>query len=150
MFLNAIVEFIHARCPVAVLMFDGLMLYGSPPITILDELSDLIQSKFNFNMKMSFKDHDTSIVIPDDSIVTDDAMTHKMMKKKYETEYNLASIVETCSYSYKVGEIICFFGRKQISQTLFPIKRGKSQFFSLWCADITRQTFDDVGVFGMM
>ena len=42
MFLDAIVEFIHARCPVAVLIFDGLMVYGSPPITILDELSDLI------------------------------------------------------------------------------------------------------------
>ena len=147
MFLNAIVEFIHSSYPVAVLMFDGLMVYGTPPISILDDLSDLIQTKFNFNIKFSIKDHDTSIVIPDDFIVADEAMTYEMMKKKYETEYSLAYIVKTCSYAYKVGEIICFFGREQISQTLFPIKIGKSQFFSLWCADITRQTFDDVGVF---
>lgn len=147
LFLNAIVDFIHKRYPVAVLMFDGLMVYGSPPITILDELSELVKTKFNFNIKFAIKEHDTSIIIPDDFVMTDDVMTYEMMKQKYETEYELSYIVKNCSYSYKVGNTVCFFNLSQLTQTLYPIKIGKAHFFALWCDDPSRQTFNDVGVF---
>lgn len=148
MFLNALVEYINPRFSVAVLMFDGLMVYGTAPESLLDELSELIMTKFGFDIKFAFKEHDTSIVIPDDFPKDfNDETSYEMMKQKYETDYNLAFIIKNTSYSYKVGKHICFFNKEQLNQTLQPIMVGKTQFFKMWCNDPKRQTFDDVGVF---
>lgn len=52
---------------VATLMFDGLMIYGNQygNTELLDEMTNFIYSKWNFNFKYSYKPHDTSIQIPD-------------------------------------------------------------------------------------
>ena len=143
MILEEAVRFIRLRHEVAVLMFDGLMIYGTPSNTLLQELSDLILAKFNFKIGWSVKEHDASIVVPDDFSVTDPNMVYQMKKTKFETDYGLAFIISNVSYAYKVSGVVRFYKQHDLLQILCT----EGNFFARWCADPSRKTYDDIGVF---
>lgn len=51
---------------VAVRMFDGFMFYGPPPDNYLTYLSQVVLDKVGFTCVWTYKDHDTSLTVPDD------------------------------------------------------------------------------------
>ena len=142
-FLEAIVDYISPKFAVAVLMFDGLMVYGNPPPELLAELTALVREKFGFEIGFSFKEHDTSIVIPDDFVESDEKQMYELLKQKYENDYGLAYIAKTVAYSYKINNTICFFKQHELQQTL----ASEGKFFSKWCSDASRKVYNDVGVY---
>jgi hypothetical protein len=145
MFLEAIVKWIPNE--VAVLMFDGLMVYGTVSKTILEDLTKLIQDNFQFTIKFSLKEHDNSIVVPDDFVCENPDDIYKNLKEKYENKYSLGFIQKSVSYSFKVNDQICFFSREQMHQMLQTDKVGNKTFFSLWLDDPFRKVYSDIGVF---
>lgn len=145
MFLEAIIEWIPNE--VAVLMFDGLMVYGTVSDTILTDLSQLISDKFQFIIRFSIKAHDDSVTVPNDFVYENLDDIYKNLKEKYENYYSLGFIQKSVSYSFKINDQICFFSREQIHQVLQPDKVGKKLFLSLWLDDPFRKVYSDVGIF---
>lgn len=72
---------------------------------------------------------------------------YQELKDKYETEYSLAFINKTTTYSYLIGTNICFYNKSDLSQVLFPIKIGKKRFLDLWNDDPFRKSYNEVGVY---
>ena len=58
---------------IAVLMFDGLMVYGNHyhDGELLDNINQFIESKWEYPFKFSYKAHDTTIQIPESCVVTE-------------------------------------------------------------------------------
>lgn len=148
--LHQVIPFIQKKgIEISVLMFDGFMIYGLPPENLIDELSQLVFDKFDFEMKFSIKEHDCgNLVAPTSWTEPDFKNDYAVLKHKYETEFSLAYITKISSYSYKVGKMLCFFSREQMKQELCPIKFGNdgSKFFDAWCQDANRQSFIDVDI----
>lgn len=67
-FENKILEHVVKLCPfpVATLMFDGFMVEGKVGEGYLDVLTTQVFDEFGMDISWSFKEHDTSIVVPDD------------------------------------------------------------------------------------
>jgi hypothetical protein len=161
MFLEAIVEWIPNE--VAVLMFDGLMVYGDVKDAVLTDLSQLIKDKFQFTMHFSFKAHDDSITVPDDFEYSDEKESgneienkenekkYERFKLKYETEYGLAFIQKQISYALRIGDSVQIFKQEQMKQLLNTetyVKDGYLRLlFEKWCTDKNRKTYIDVGIF---
>lgn len=78
------------------LMFDGLMLYGDyyRNEELIEKVEKRLTEKFeDLNMKMMYKEHDETIIIPEDWKEPDDILTADQFKKKNklssgELEYN--------------------------------------------------------------
>jgi hypothetical protein len=57
---------------IAVLMFDGCMIYGEGTPSLLDEIITTVNTKFEgLNMSWKYKPHETNIEIPDDWVDTE-------------------------------------------------------------------------------
>jgi len=128
---------------VACLMFDGFMSYEKPDLSHLSQVALSI----GFEIQFSYKDHDNSLVVPDDWKPDNTDTLYSTLKEKYEKEYRLAYIEETVNYSYKIGEKLCFFNNGDCSQHFNNVLVGKQSFFTLWNKDPTKQTYRSVGVY---
>jgi len=137
---------LHAVLPtqnVACLMFDGFMTYEKID---LDELSRKALS-VGFEIQFSYKDHDNTLVVPEDWKLDNTDSLYATLKEKYEKEYRLSYIEETVNYSYKIGNKLCFFNNGDCSQHFNNVLVGKQSFFTLWNKDPTKQTYRSVGVY---
>jgi hypothetical protein len=129
---------------VAVLMFDGYMSYGKPD---LDEMSKKALA-VGFEIQFSYKDHDGTLVVPDDWKTENNHETlYATLKQKYENEYKLSYVEETVNYSYKIGDKLCFFNHGDCSQHFNNVLIGSQTFFQLWNKDPTKQTYRSIGVY---
>jgi hypothetical protein len=137
----------NIKIEVGVLMFDGFMFYGDKPVGFLDSLTALIKDKLNFDIQFSYKEHDNSLIIPDDWKDDDPILLYNTLKNKYEKDYALAYIENNVSYSYKVNQKINFYSSSDIVHHFETEYVGKITFWSLWVRDPTRQTFKDIGVY---
>lgn len=128
---------------VACLMFDGYMSYEKPD---LDDHSKKALS-IGFDIQFSYKSHDNSLVVPEDWKPDNTDALYATLKEKYEKEYRLSYIEEIVSYSYKIGDKLCFFNNGDCSQHFNNVLIGKQSFFTLWNKDPTKQSFRTVGVY---
>jgi hypothetical protein len=71
---------------VCTLMFDGLMFYGEGNQTIINDIQDAIRDKFNINMIVTYKPHETTIT--SESLMelkeVDDELLFHNMKEEFE------------------------------------------------------------------
>lgn len=129
---------------VAVLMFDGYMSYDKPD---LNEMSQKALS-VGFEIQFSYKDHDGTLVVPDDWKTENNHETlYATLKQKYENEYKLSYVEETVNYSYKIGDKLCFFNHGDCTQHFNNVLLGTQNFFHVWNRDPTKQTFRSIGVY---
>ena len=79
----------HSGIEIAVLMFDGLMVYGDfyNNSELLQNIETAINEKFiNLNMKLSYKEHSNEIRIPEDyEIPTQNEVAEKIEINSFET-----------------------------------------------------------------
>lgn len=140
------VMILHTILPkdnVAVLMFDGFMAYDKPDLNHLSQLALSV----GFEIQFSFKEHDHSLAIPEDWKTDDQETLYSTLKQKYEKEYRLSYIEETVSYSYKIGDKLCFFNHGDCSHHFTNVLVGKQTFFHLWDKDPSKQTYRSMGVY---
>lgn len=136
----------HIKVEVGVLMFDGFMFYGARPDGFLESLSTIIKERLGMDIQFSYKEHDTSLVVPSDWIA-DDKQLYATLKKKFEEDYSLAFIQNNVSYSYKINNKINFYSPTEMSHMFINEFVGKNPFWSMWVKDPEKQTFADIGVF---
>ena len=131
---------------VAVQMFDGFMTYSMYD-GLLGEMEAMIQEKIGFDIKLSLKEHDDSLVVPDDFKVDDPAQLYAELKKKYEKDYGLAYIEKNVSYAYKVNGKYVFYNNTDIRRHFDNVLIEKATFFDYWVQDKERQCYSDIGVY---
>jgi len=129
---------------VGVLMYDGFMFYGDKPEGLLEDLSRKAK-EIGFDIQFSYKEHNHTLIVPDDWKDQDETHLYPMLKEKYEKDYKLAYIEKDVMYSYKIGEKIYFFNQGDCSQHFNNVLVGKTSFFTLWNKDPTKQTYKTVG-----
>lgn len=160
-FLHSCISLMQQKeIEIGVLIYDGFMVYGNyyNNPQLLEDLSQHIFQQFGFEISFSYKEHDTSIKLPDgwtfrakSSFETN--QQYVIYKKKYETDFGLAFIEKTTSYSYKIGGQYHFFSRDGIKQILATQRLDSftflpSNFFiQCWLSDPNRKTYENVGVF---
>jgi hypothetical protein len=141
------VMILHAVLPnenVSALMFDGFMSYDKPDLNHLSQVALSI----GFEISFSYKNHDDTLVVPDDwKDENNNETLYATYKEKYEKQYCLAYIEETVCYCYKVGEKMCFFSLSDCSQHFNNVLIGKQSFFTLWNKDPTKQVYQSVGMY---
>lgn len=137
----------NIKIEVGVLMFDGFMFYGDKPNGFCELLTMLIKDKLDFDIQFSYKEHNNSLIIPDDWEADDPVLLYETLKTKYEKDYALAYIENNVSYSYKINQKINFYSSSDIIHHFETEYIGKNSFWSLWVRDPTRQTYKDIGVF---
>lgn len=146
--MNHMIDFFKVKnIEIAVLMFDGIMIYGEHTDALLVEMSQMIKDKMGFDMKYSFKAHNNDIVIPDDWIPTDEKQIYLDMKRKYETDNNLSFIRSNTSYSFKINQKICFFNHSDIILQFKNDFCGKNSFFNMWDTDPEKMIYNNVGIY---
>ena len=146
--MNHMIEYFnHKNIEIAVLMFDGIMIYGEHNESLLIEMSQMIKDRMGFDMSYSFKSHNNDIVIPNNWIPTDEKQIYYDMKRKYETDYNLSFIRANTSYSFKINQKICFFNHSDIILQFKNDFCGEKSFFNMWDTDPEKMIYNDVGIF---
>tara|TARA_R110002096_G_C14625948_1_gene724449 strand:- start:811 stop:2922 length:2112 start_codon:yes stop_codon:yes gene_type:complete len=65
------------------LFFDGLMIYGEPPPNLLSELNEVIKTKWEYDFKYVYKEHDTSLTIPQDFIFKEIPKNYENVKNEF-------------------------------------------------------------------
>jgi len=128
---------------VACLMFDGYMSYEKPDLSEHSKKAISV----GFEIQFSYKEHDNSLVVPEDWKPDNADALYATLKEKYEKEYRLSYIEEIVSYSYKIGDKLCFFNNGDCSQHFNNVLIGKQSFFTMWNKDPTKQIFRTVGVY---
>lgn len=160
--LHSIIPFIQRKSiEISVLMYDGLMIYGNAPDSLMDELSLFVKQTFDFDIKFATKPLETgNLMIPPNWEEPDRKSNYNILKHKYETDYALAYINSMASFSYKVNGKILFFKQHEMKLNLQPVKVATTykmgyfiakplvdkSFFDEWINDAERQTYDDVDI----
>jgi hypothetical protein len=148
MILNMIDFFKTKNIEIAVLMFDGIMIYGNHSRDLLGEMSQMIKEKMNFDLKYEFKKHDDSIVVPADWLPANENQIYLDMKRKFETDYNLAFVRYNSSYAYKIGHEIQLLThtdiKAQFRNEFYAPNKG---FFLRWDHDEEKKIYDNVGLY---
>ena len=132
---------------IGVLMYDGFMFYGDKPENLLQDLSQMVKDKTGFDIEWSYKEHDTSIQVPDDFVEDNYEQIYEALKRKYEKDYCLSFIENNCMFSFKVNNKLCFFNSSDLSLHFQNVFVSKQTFLFLWLKDAERQTFHSVGIF---
>lgn len=86
---NIIQEVLHVcnknNIEITALMFDGIMINGDyyNNLELIEEIENHTENKFfGLNMKMTYKLHNRTLIIPDEWVEPDDKLTHEESKKK--------------------------------------------------------------------
>jgi hypothetical protein len=143
---------------IAILMFDGLMVYGdfynSPEL--LQDIQTYVNSKMpDLNMKWSYKYHDNSIYIPDDFNPDDVAQDpYSEWKEKFESEYckikNQALFIrkyeqdgKTHIILQKEPELVTAWKHESYVETDDKGKDKRVSFIDKWLKDGEMRCYDD-------
>ena len=146
--MTHMIDFFKCRnIEIAVLMFDGIMIYGTHSESLLTEMSQMIKDKMGFEIKFLFKEHNNDIVIPPDWIPTDEKQIYLDMKRKYEIDYKLSFIRSNTTYSFKINNKICFFNHSDIILQFKNDFCGDKSFFNMWDTDPEKMIYNDIGLF---
>jgi hypothetical protein len=132
---------------VGVLMFDGFMFYGDKPNGFLEKLTELVKTKTGFDIEWSYKEHDTTLNVPNDWNDNNPEQLYNDLKRKYETDYGLAFIEKGSMFSYKISNKIEFLSKNDLELHFSNVLIGKQTFLKLWLQDTDRQTYTSVGVY---
>jgi hypothetical protein len=137
------------KVEVAVDMFDGFMFYGERPDNFLQTLHDMVKEKHNMDIEWDYKEHDNTLVVPDDWMDDNPDLIYAQMKHKYENDYKLAFIEKNVMYSLKIGHNeLCFFSQNELKQHFANvIIKRKGSFIEEWFLDPERQSYHNVGVY---
>lgn len=138
---------IHSIPNIGVLMYDGFMFYGDKPPHLLEDLSQMVLDKTGFNVEWIYKEHNTSLKVPDDFMEDNDEQMYEVLKRKYEKDYCLAFIEDLCIFSFKINNKICFLNPTDLSLHFQNVYINKINFLSIWYKDTLRQTYNSVGVY---
>lgn len=157
-FLHKCIDFLNEKkINIAVLMYDGIMIYGNHyhNASLLQDLSQLIFTEFGYEMKFKYKEHDNGgLSLPIDFMIEKKSVdiyssNHYLeLKNTYETEYGLAFIEKLTMYSYKINGEYCFFTKDGMVQIFKPtLFDNEHNFFNYWFQDINRKTYGNIGCF---
>ena len=136
----------------AILMFDGLMLYGDyyKDKELLDEITEYVEEKMpTLNMKWTYKEHDTSLEIPSDFVPDLNKINNIISEKTFEymaTEFEKThiKIINKSVYIKHDNNNIIFITQAQLkmsySHLSYDIPRydKKGEF-----VDVVSQSFID-------
>lgn len=144
---------------IAVLMFDGLMVYGDyyDDAELLEEIQSYVNSQMpDLNMKWAYKEHDGSLVIPDDFNPDDVAQDpYSEWKEKFETEYckikNQAIFVRKYEQNgksmivlQKENELVTAWKHESYIGIDEKGKEKRITFIDQWLKDGEMQCYDDM------
>jgi hypothetical protein len=144
--LNEIISKVKVK--IGVLMFDGFMFYGDRPTDFLATLNT-IGKNVGFDMEWTYKEHDTSLSVPDDFKCDNDVL-YGLIKDKYERVHKMAFIDTTNCISYKIDDVVHYFSRADMIFKLDDVtvdEDGNEPFFYRWSRDPAKQRFNRVGVY---
>lgn len=163
--LQEVISFVNKKqIEIAVLMFDGLMIYGNyyDNYEFLNELEIFVNSKFeNLNMKFSFKEHDTeSITMPIDfqdtkSVIKELENSFDCISSKFEESHckiiNRGIFIKVCEDDNIImPETMIKTSYKHMTYE-FPDKDGNikiKNFINDWLNNNPKQRcYDDIGIY---
>ena len=142
----------HKGIEIAVLMFDGLMVYGNYYGN--DELIEEIETHINqvfegLNMKLSYKEHSDVIQIPDDyEIPTQEQVKETIQIKSFdkvceEFERTHCKIINTSSFITEVGNKVIIMNRTQLKTSYEHLTYEEVKFDKDGNPKITNSSFID-------
>jgi hypothetical protein len=163
--LQEVISFVNSKqIEIAVLMFDGMMVYGNyyNDDNFIRELEEFVNSKFdNLNMKFAFKEHDTeSITMPLD--FTLEKVEKKQLEKSFEevaTEFekNHAKIINRSVFIKTTDNDNIIMSKQMVKNSYenliyyYEDKEGEvktKNFINHWLVDNPKQRcYDDIAVY---
>ena len=159
--LQCAIRVINVRgIEIAVLMFDGLMIYGNyyGDVSLLNDIRDAVNTEFEgLNMNWTYKELSNVLHIPADFNPEDALIKNIDTYEKVKTEFELthAKIMKK-SYFIEVDETEIVFMQKSNILTSYEhltfqtVKNGEVVnhcFIKGWFADPEMKTYTDVGCF---
>jgi hypothetical protein len=162
--LQEVISFVNKKqIEIAVLMFDGLMVYGNyySSDVFLKELEDFVNSKFkNLNMRFSFKEHDReSITLPLDFTLEKVEIKIEKTFDEVVTEFekNHAKIINRSIFIKTTDNDNIIMSKQMIKNSYehliynFEDKEGEvktKNFIDCWLVNNPKQRcFDDIAVY---
>lgn len=146
---------------IAVLMFDGLMIYGNyyQDESLLREIEEHINIVFeNLNMKFSYKEHDDTLVLPEDHEEYDAERSnddgYEAVKEEFEKTH--CKIVHKAFFIIeKVGGTREIMSRSKLVDaymnkkfTDYSADKPKScPFINKWLQDENMRSYDDISIY---
>lgn len=142
---------------VAILMFDGLMVYGDyyNDMTLLKEITDYVTEKMpDLNMCWDYKVHDDSLQIPEEFDM-EDTVTSSYLQVKEEFQKAHAKIIYKSAFIVENDNDVII---KSKSEMLVSYQHLKFQimtdtgitntpFMDMWLNDACMRIYNDIGVY---
>jgi hypothetical protein len=142
---------------IAILMFDGLMIYGDhySNIGLLNEIEEYVESKMpGLNMKWAFKGHDTTIDIPEDFVVEKND-EYAEWKTAFESEWckikNISGFIrkyqnngKTCLIMQTESGLLTAYKHECFYKTDDNGKQKRVSFINEWVLDPNMRCFDNM------
>ena len=143
---------------VAILMFDGLMVYGNyyNDESLLKEITDYVAEQIpNLNMRWAYKEHDDTLHIPDDFDEAD-TMTSSYAVVKEEFEKTHAKIINKSAFIIEddnevliksKGDMVVSYQHMKFQDMNDDGDINNIPFFGVWLMDPSMRIFNDIGIY---
>ena len=146
---------------IAVLMFDGCLLYGNhyDNTGLLQEITDYVNSQMpNLNMSWAYKPHDMALFVPDNfdesKILDNKSPDTEFIEYAKEFEVTHCKIIEKGCYLKQRADDVLIMSSKQLKdayshiQTGITSKGGAVNFISKWMINNNNiKCFDNMDIF---
>jgi hypothetical protein len=160
--LQHAIHFMNSRgIEIAILMFDGLMIYGDryADTLLLKELEEYVEKQMEgLNMQWAYKEHDSKMIIPSDfdaeKSVIDSLNTYDKMVQEFELTH--AKIINRSSFIKTVEDGFIQMTKQNLQVSYEHLhyqsvdKDGtikNNKFIKTWLDSPDIKTYDDVGVY---
>jgi Family of unknown function (DUF5906) len=151
--LQHAVHFINQKgIEIAILMFDGLMVYGNyyENLQLLQELEDYVESQMiGLNMKWAYKAHDNTLEIPKDFVVVD-KLGYVEVKDNFEKL--VCKILDKSTFICEINNSKIVKSKTQLITTYenlgyYDDEGNHSYFINNWLKDPQMLTYDSIGMY---
>jgi hypothetical protein len=151
--LQQAVHFINQKgLEIAILMFDGLMVYGNyyENLQLLQDLEIYVESQMNgLNMKWAYKEHDSSLHIPEDFVSVDNCGYNEF---KENFEKSVCKILDKSTFICEINSNKIVKSKTQLITTYenleyFDNEGHHAPFLNSWLKDSKMKTYDSVGMY---
>lgn len=140
---------------IAILMFDGLMVYGDyyNNLELLQDIEEYVEEQMTgLNMKWAYKEHDNTLHIPDDYEEAEDDKTdeNKFLKKVEEFEETNAKIINKSFFVQETPDEVIIRKKGDLITAYEHIegkKEGGVPFINMWLRYEKMKKYDDIGVY---
>jgi hypothetical protein len=137
---------------IAILMFDGLMVYGDhyENTALLEAIRARVEEQMpGLNMMWAYKPHDTSITIPDDFDENDYLTTNSYSTLKTNFEINIAKIIESSVFIKETPDEVILLTENKLTVSYKHLKAEdrKRPFIMDWIIDPTMRVYEKMGMF---